>query len=110
MKPVRSALLTAGGLFIFLAVALVINGTTAIFQVPVLGTAWKVVMHVAAFPFTLLQRLYRPLVEANPGGMTRILLDHLFYILPPLFWGSVAFAIQKHRLTRTSDRPSHHTT
>ena len=103
-KPIRTGLITAGSVLAFIIVALVINGTTRIFQIPVLGTVWRGVMLVAAFPFTAIQPLYGPLVESNPGGTTRIMLDQLCFVLPPLFWGSVALAVQKHRTKRTSNK------
>ena len=108
-KPIKTGLITAGSVLAFIIVALVINGTTRIFEVPVLRTLWRGIMLVVAFPFTVVQPLYRPVVEGNPAGATRIMLDQLCFVLPPLFWGSVALAIQKHRTTRASSKPQQHT-
>jgi hypothetical protein len=104
IKPLKTGIITAAGVLGFLVIALVINGTTRIFEVPVVGTVWRGIIQVGSFPFSLLQRLYRPLVETNPTGMARILLDQLFFVLPPLFWGSIAFVIQKHRTVETSNQ------
>jgi hypothetical protein len=103
-KPTKTGLITAGAVLAFIIVALTINTATRILEVPVLGRLWSGIMLAVVFPFTAIQPLYRPLAESNPTGATRIMLDLLCFVLPPLFWGAVAFGIQKQIIARTSNK------
>ena len=110
IRPLKSGVIATVSVSFFLILVLVINNTTSLLRVPVAGHLWLRIIDIAAFPFTTLHAVYWPLVKDNPMGITRIILDQLYFVLGPLFWGIVVFCIQRcrsHRQQRTTGSVPH---